>query len=57
MSIQKVLGLETLHTSYYAYLQSLYGLIFWGNSENEKFIFRLQKRATRVRTLIVATLL
>jgi hypothetical protein len=45
----RVSGLEIVRTLYYAYFESLllYGLIFWGNSENAKLIFRLQKRAIR----------
>jgi hypothetical protein len=47
--INRVAGLETVRTLYYAYFQSMlvYGLIFWGNSGEAKLIFKLQKRAIR----------
>jgi hypothetical protein len=55
--VKRVSGLETVHTLYYAYFQSLwlYGLIFWGNSANAKLIFRLQKRAIRAMMQIWRT--
>jgi hypothetical protein len=51
--IKRVSGLETV-CALYAYFHSLllYGLIFWGNSRNEKLIFRLQKRAIRAMVQI-----
>jgi hypothetical protein len=47
--VKRVSKLQTVRTLYHAYFQPLlsYGLIFWGNSANAKFIFRLQKRAIR----------
>jgi hypothetical protein len=52
--IKQVSGLETVRTLYCAYFHSLllYGLIFWENSANAKFIFRLQKRAIRAMVQI-----
>jgi hypothetical protein len=55
--IKRVSGLKTVRTLYCAYFHSYrngmeYGLIFWGNSANEKLIFRLQKTAIRAMVQI-----
>jgi hypothetical protein len=56
-AVRRVTGSETVCTLYYTYFQSLlsYGLIFWGNSVNEKLIFRPQKRAIRAMMQIPKT--
>ena len=48
--IRRVSHLETTRVLYFSYFHSVisYGIIFWGNSPNSKFIFRLQKRAIRI---------
>jgi len=41
---------DTLRSIYFAYFQSIvsYGIIFWGNSSNNRKVFTLQKRIIRV---------
>jgi len=50
--------LNMMYTSYFLFIMK-YGIILWGNSTNNKNIFRLQKRVIRiimgVRTIVSCT--
>ena len=43
---------DTLKMIYYAYVHSIltYGIIFWGNSPQSNYIFKMQKRIIRIMT-------
>ena len=46
------MSLDSLRVIYYSYFHSLlsYGVIFWGNSVNNKIVFKIQKRVIRLMT-------
>jgi hypothetical protein len=51
-SIRTVVSQKTIRIIYFAYANSvmIYGIIFWGNSQNSIKIFKLQKKMVRIMT-------
>lgn len=49
-TVAKTSGLNSIRALYYGCFHSLmtYGVMFWGNSPESKFIFKLQKKALRI---------